>query len=95
MCIVVGMETTDTITATTFQVGETYDTGKGRDYVWTFRVTARTAKFLTIVEIVNGRDDNERRVKIAPFRTDAGNVESCLPLGRYSMAPVMTAARVA
>lgn len=73
--------------ATTFRIGATYTTGEGHDYVWHFTVTARTAKFLTLV------DKYGDTTRVGVYSVDG--VESALPLGRYSMAPVITAARLA
>lgn len=79
--------------AAKFEVGKIYSTGEGRDYVWRFRVTKRTAKFITISEVVNGYEpDPPKRVGVKVSSFD-GN-EYALPLGRYSMAPVITAERV-
>jgi len=77
--------TTDPSTTATFQVGETYDTGRG-DYVWTFTVLRRTAKFITVRE--HGCNE-ERRVGV---KVHDGR-EWALPLGTFSMAPVISADR--
>lgn len=77
--------TTDTAAPATFQVGATYDTGNA-DYVWTFTVVARTAKFITIRQ--HG-DIEDRRVGV---KVHAGR-EYALPLGSYSLAPVISADR--
>lgn len=67
---------------TTFRIGSTYDTGRG-DYVWTFTVIDRTAKFLTLED----EDGKTRRVGVRV----SGDREVAMPLGRYSMAPVLAA----
>lgn len=88
-----GMETTTNPTNTpdTFVVGTTYTTGEARDYVWRFLVVARTAKTITIDQVVNGTPEGKpTRRKVTPFMRTT-NVESVLPLGTYSMAPVLTA----
>jgi hypothetical protein len=75
-----------------FEVGKTYSTGEGRDYVWRFRVTRRTAKFITISEIVNGYEpEPPKRVGV---KVGWGGNEYALPLGSYSMAPVISADRI-
>lgn len=81
--------TTTTTTITTFQIGETYTTGAAADYVWEFTVIGRTAKFLTLLT----EDGETIRVgcSISPY----DGVEKALPLGRYSMAPVISADRIA
>lgn len=73
----------------TFQVGTAYTTGRG-DYEWSFLVTARTAKFITITDPVDGKS---RRVGVTMSWT--GDSEVALPLGKYSMAPVINADRPA
>ena len=70
-------------TAATFTTGTTYDTGAA-DYVWTFTVVSRTAKTLTLVDEYG--EVSQRRVT-----TGWQGHEICLPLGRYSMAPVISA----
>lgn len=71
-----------------FKVGSTYSATSPCDHecVWTFKVVARTAKFLTL-----------RNVReTATFRTGvkvSNGDEWALPLGRYSMAPVLRASR--
>lgn len=72
-----------------FQVGSTYEARSACDYdcVWTFTVTARTARFITIVD----RDRETRRVGVRVWN----GVESASPLGTYSMAPVIRAERPA
>jgi hypothetical protein len=76
-----------TTTTTTFQIGETYDTGRCADYVWTFTVLSRTAKFLTI------EDKYGDTSRVGVWVSDG--VEKALPMGRYSMAPVIMADRYA
>lgn len=71
---------------TTFRTGYTYDTGRGRDYVWTFTVVSRTAKFLTL------EDEYGQTFRVG-IRVWDGR-ETASPLGRYSMAPMIVADRV-
>lgn len=73
--------------ATTFRIGATYTTGEGHDYVWHFTVTARTAKFITLVD----KYGDTSRVGVYSF----DGIEHALPLGRYSMAPIISADRLA
>jgi hypothetical protein len=80
------METTTNPTASTFQVGQTYDTGRG-DYCWTFTVAKRTAKFITIT-------DEYGKTSRVGVRTWNGT-ETAYPLGLYSQCPVIHADRVA
>jgi hypothetical protein len=79
---------TSTTTTTTFQIGETYTTGAA-DYVWEFTVTARTAKFLTLLDKYG--DTSRVGCSISPY----DGIEKALPLGRYSLAPVISADRPA
>lgn len=74
---------------TTFQVGTRYACRSLGDHecVWAFTVTKRSARFVTLTA-----DDGEtRRVGIRVVQ----GVEACSPLGTYSLAPVLTAEKVA
>lgn len=77
-----------TTTTTTFQIGETYTTGRA-DYVWEFTVIGRTAKFLTLL------DEYGTTIRVGCSISPYDGVERALPLGRYSMAPVISADRPA
>ena len=70
-------------TNTTFDIGQTYSCRSACDSncVWTFTVEARTAKRMTIAD---GYDTKTVGIKI----DESGN-EWALPMGRYSMAPVI------
>ena len=70
-----------------FQIGQTYSARSACDYdcVFSFTVTKRTGKFLTIED----RHGKTRRVGVR----DRYGVEACSPLGSYSMAPVLFADR--
>lgn len=72
-----------------FQVGQTYSTRSACDYdcVFSFTVIKRTAKFVTIED----RHGKVRRCGIKVW----DNVESCFPLGSYSMAPIISAEKTA
>lgn len=52
--------------------------------IWNCRVIKRTAKFVTLK--VDGEKDPVR-CKVFEYE----NVEYCYPLGKYSMAPMLTA----
>lgn len=69
-----------------FTVGTTYTTGEGRDYVWRFRVTGRSARFVTVEDTLTGE---ARRVGV---RVHNGT-EVALPLGTYAQAPGIAADR--
>jgi hypothetical protein len=75
--------TTTTTTTHTFQIGKTYSTARFGD----FTVISRTAKFVTI----ENKWGETSRVGVRTWQ----GVEKALPLGRYSMAPVIMADRVA
>jgi hypothetical protein len=81
------MGSTATERVTTFQIGTTYTTGEGRDYVWRFVVIHRSPKFVTLQDIATGEN---RRVGV--WLSDGA--ELALPLGNYSMAPSIDARRV-
>lgn len=80
------MTETSTTTPATFAVGSVYGTGHG-DYTWMFEVVARTARFVTLRDSVS----ELHRVKVHIDARDGG--EWALPLGSYSMAPVIRADR--
>ena len=73
----------------TFQVGTIYTTGESRDYVWRFEVVKRTAKFITIRDILSG-ETKRVGVSVSPF----DGIEYAMPLGSYSMAPSLDADRI-
>lgn len=78
------MTTTAPASIARFIVGEFYECRSAcdSDCFWTFEVLARTAKFITITD-----GDKIRRVGVYVYE----GVESALPLGKYSMAPVLRA----
>ena len=71
-----------------FEVGKTYSMRSTCDYecVWTYKVTARTACTITLM----GRG-GEIKCRINKQLTEWSNVESVLPLGKYSMSPILRA----
>lgn len=76
-----------TTTTATFNIGQTYSCTSAGDSncVWTFTVQARTAKRMTIED---GYD-----TKIVGIKIDESGNEWALPMGRYSMAPVIRSDR--
>lgn len=68
----------------TFQPGSTYSTRSICDHncVFSFKVLSRTAKMVTL--------EYQGKTIVRALRLDAG-VEYCMPLGHYSMAPVLRA----
>lgn len=71
-----------------FEVGRSYQARSAGDHncIWTFEVTARTAKFVTLLE----ESGEVRRVGV--LVTD-GSGEWCKPFGTYSLCPVLRAER--
>lgn len=71
-----------------FEVGTQYSMISICDHecVWTYTVTARTAKTITITD---GKETLKCRVnqKISEYR----NAETVYPFGRYSMTPSLVA----
>lgn len=74
-------------TAPAFTIGETYSTRSicDSECVWTWTVTARTAKFVTLED----RHGYLTRVGVNMWE----GVESAKPLGRFSMSPTIYADR--
>ena len=79
------MSNTATPAATAFAVGNTYACRSFGDHncVWTFTVTARTARFVTLSD----SDGKTVRVGVRVWN----GVESCSPFGTFSLSPVLTA----
>jgi hypothetical protein len=75
------------MTTKTFETGKTYATRSACDHdcIFRFAVVRRTAK--TITFIYRGQEQT-RGVK------SRDGVEFCLPMGRFSMAPVIQADRI-
>ena len=71
-----------------FEIGKEYSMRSigDHDCVWTYTVTARAAKTITITD---GRKVQKCRIiqKVSEWR----NAETVYPLGKYSMAPSLTA----
>ena len=75
-----------------FEIGKTYSMNSAcmHDCVWTYTVTARTAQTVTLT------DGNETiRCRINKEITEYRGAESIFPLGRYSMAPILSADKAA
>lgn len=71
-----------------FEVGKEYSMKSICDHncVWTYTVTARTAQTVTITD---GKETKKCRIskKISEYR----GTETVLPLGNYSMCPMLSA----
>ena len=70
---------------TTFEVGKTYSTRSLCDYdcIFSFTVIARTAKQVTLES--NAWGQQKRGIRIYD------GIETCRPLGTYSMSPTIRA----
>ena len=72
----------------TFEIGKTYSmrSACNRDCVWTYEVVARTTSTITITD---GKETKTCRInkKYSEYR----NAETIFPLGKYSMAPTLSA----
>jgi len=71
-----------------FEIGKTYTCNSicNHDCTWSFRVIDRTAKTITVI----GRDGMQR-LKISKKISEYRGAESIYPLGKYSMAPILSA----
>lgn len=71
-----------------FEIGKTYSMRSicNHECVWTYTVTARTAKTITVTD---GKQTLKLRInqKISEY----SNAETVYPLGRYSMCPSLSA----
>ena len=71
-----------------FEIGKTYSMRSicNHECVWTYTVTARTAKTITVTD---GKQTLKLRInqKISGY----SNAETVYPLGRYSMCPSLSA----
>lgn len=75
-----------------FAPGETVTCRSVCDHncVWTFEVIKRTAKFITIQDVTFPGRPAEKPVRVGVKTDDNG--EWAMPMGSYSMAPVIRAA---
>lgn len=75
-----------------FEVGHTYSMCSPcmQDCVWTYTVTKRTAQTVTITD---GKET--KTCRIIKQVSEWNGAETVHPLGRYSMAPSLSADRVA
>ena len=75
-----------------FEIGQQYSMRSACDHncVWTYTVTARTTQTVTITD---GKEVKRCRInkKVSEWR----GAESVYPLGQYSMAPSLSADKVA
>lgn len=75
-----------------FEIGKTYTMGSicNSECFWTYTVTARTAQTITL-------DDGKevKRCRISKKATEYRGAETVFPLGQYSMAPILSADKIA
>lgn len=73
----------------TFEIGKTYTTRSAGDHncIWSFTITARTAATVTAVDDQGA----EKKYRINKRLTACRDAETILPLGNYSMCPVLSA----
>lgn len=72
----------------TFEIGKTYTMRSPGDHdcVWTYTVTKRTPKTITITD-----GEETKTCRVNAQASEARNAETIFPLGRYSMCPVLSA----
>lgn len=72
-----------------FETGKTYRMRSICDHecVWEFKVTARTAQMITLAD----EKGKEFKCRICKQVSEWNKAETVYPLGRYSMAPSLTA----
>ena len=81
-----------------FVVGESYTMNSPccHDCGWRFIVKARTQQFVTLAYVDRRGDERETvRCRISRQTSEYLGAESVFPLGRYSMAPILSADKVA
>lgn len=77
-----------------FEVGKTYQMRSACDYdcVWTYKVVARNIKTIYIQQIKsNGEKCKVQYFRVIKSLTVYRKAESIRPLGKFSMAPVLSA----
>lgn len=76
-----------------FEIGKTYHMNSVCDHnaVWFFTVTARTAQTITLT--YGGNESIRCRInkQVSEYR----GAESVFPIGKYSMAPILSADKIA
>ena len=74
-----------------FEIGKTYYMRSACDHdcVWSYTITARTASTVTITD-----GKMTKTCRINKGASSCYGAEAIYPLGRYSMAPCLTAERI-
>lgn len=74
-----------------FEIGKKYWMGSicEGDCIWKYEIVNRTNATITI------KDEwgNIRKCRINKYMSETDNVEAVLPLGRFSMCPILRASR--
>ena len=73
-----------------FEIGQTYSMRSicNHEAVWTYTVTKRTAQTITITD-----GEETKTCRVSKAATKYRNAETIYPIGRYSMAPALSADR--
>ena len=73
---------------TKFEINKTYACRSICDHecVWAFTIASRTAKTI--------KTTDGKTLRINPVLSEMNQAESVFPMGRYSMAPILTAAKL-
>ena len=77
-----------------FEVGKRYMMRSACDHgcVWLYAVVSRTASTVVLQQLRMGKPYGEQaRFRISKKLTEYRNTESLMPLGSYSMAPILSA----
>ena len=75
---------------TKFEIGKTYNMRSACDHncIWSYTVIARTACTITLKD----NDSNKvSKCRVSKLYSEMNGCETVLPLGSYSMAPVLSA----
>lgn len=75
-----------------FEIGQTYTMRSVcmHDCIWSYTITKRTAQTVTITD-----GKQTKTCRISKMYTQYRDAETIFPLGHYSMAPSLSADRVA
>lgn len=75
-----------------FEIGTTYSMRSACDHdcMWTYTVTARTAQTITLTD-----GKATQKCRISKIASEFRGAETIYPLGQYSMAPSLSADKIA
>lgn len=77
-----------------FEVGKKYSMRSACDYdcVWTYKVVSRTESTVVLQQVRNGKPSGDKaRFRIKKQLSELRQAESVLPLGTFSMSPILSA----